>query len=182
VSWGRSSNVFPQERGASLPRRRQPPPSTRHPNATPSRPWSTHDKAGEAHPRGSGGPTPRKRLPRGGHRGRHLPVQEQHRLSWQLLRLPRETTSWPATASSAGWPMCSSRFLVTRQLICGAGKVLQTPRGAVVLPEPGAPSTSGKASPPPPPAHAPSSTPATRPHADAERYRRLPRDRRATRT
>ena len=27
-------------------------------------------------------------------------------------------------------------FLVTRQLICGAGKVLQTPRGAVVLPVP----------------------------------------------
>lgn len=62
-------------------------------------------------------------------------------------------------------------FLVTRQLICGAGKVLQTPR-----PRPSAcpsgPSTSGRVS---------SATTRSRPiintrdepHADAEKYRRL---------
>ena len=50
-------------------------------------------------------------------------------------------------------------FLVTRQLICGAGKVLQTPRGAV---SPSArPSTSGKASPARRRGPARSSTPGT---------------------
>ncbi|GAB3884462.1 hypothetical protein GCM10029964_045520 [Kibdelosporangium lantanae] len=51
-------------------------------------------------------------------------------------------------------------FLVTRQLICGAGKVLQTP-GARSTACPSAPSTSGKASPAPPPGPGRSSTPAT---------------------
>jgi len=51
-------------------------------------------------------------------------------------------------------------FLVTRQLICGAGKVLQT-RAARCSACPSAPSTSGRAFPAPPPAAARSSTPAT---------------------
>ena len=51
-------------------------------------------------------------------------------------------------------------FLVTRQLICGAGKVLQTPKAARSA-CPNAPSTSGRASPRPPPAAGRSSTPAT---------------------
>lgn len=51
-------------------------------------------------------------------------------------------------------------FLVTRQLICGAGKVLQTPRRRRSA-FPNAPSTFGKASPRPPPAADRSSIPAT---------------------
>ncbi len=52
-------------------------------------------------------------------------------------------------------------FLVTRQLICGAGKVLQTPEGRDVLPVASAPSTSGRASRRRPPGRGRSSTPAT---------------------
>lgn len=53
-------------------------------------------------------------------------------------------------------------FLVTRQLICGAGKVLQTPRAPSTA-SASAPSTSGRASALPPPAPGRSSTPATNP-------------------
>ena len=54
-----------------------------------------HDKAGE---RILEGPAGRRRAAaaRGGHRRRRLPVQEQHRLGRQLLRLPRELPGRPA--------------------------------------------------------------------------------------
>src|ERR1700732_2080731 len=63
-------------------------------------------------------------------------------------------------------------FLVTRQIICGAGKVLQTPRGAVYCVSQRAEHLWGGGS---------SATPRSRPiintrdepHADAERFRRL---------
>ena len=64
-------------------------------------------------------------------------------------------------------------FLVTRQLICGAGKVLQTPEGGDVLPVASAPSTSGRASRRRPPAVRPIINTRDEPHADAEKYRRL---------
>ena len=51
-------------------------------------------------------------------------------------------------------------FLVTRQIVVGAGKVTQTPRGATYTCR-SVPSTSGRASPAPPRAAARSSTPAT---------------------
>jgi proteasome accessory factor A len=51
-------------------------------------------------------------------------------------------------------------FLVTRQLIAGAGKILKTPHGATFAFSSG-PTTSGRACPPPPPAPGPSSTPGT---------------------
>ena len=51
-------------------------------------------------------------------------------------------------------------FLVSRQLLCGAGKVLQTPRDPSTA-SASARSTSGSRSPPPPPARGRSSTPAT---------------------
>ena len=52
-------------------------------------------QGGGAHPRG---PARRRRAAaaRGGHRRRRLPVQEQHRLGRQLLRLPRELPGRPA--------------------------------------------------------------------------------------
>ncbi|MDQ0855311.1 hypothetical protein QFZ79_003422 [Arthrobacter sp. V4I6] len=49
-------------------------------------------------------------------------------------------------------------FLVTRQLIAGAGKILKTPRMAPPSPSRSGPTTSGKASPRPPPGPGPSST------------------------
>lgn len=51
-------------------------------------------------------------------------------------------------------------FLVTRQIVCGAGKVLQTPAERSTA-SPSGPSTSGRASPARPPGRAPSSTPVT---------------------
>ena len=60
-------------------------------------------------------------------------------------------------------------FLVTRQLICGAGKVLQTPRGAVFCLSASGPSTSGRASRAPPRARRPIINTRDEPHADAER-------------
>ena len=52
-------------------------------------------------------------------------------------------------------------FLVTRQIVVGAGKITQTPRGASLQRLASAPSTSGRASPAPPPGPGRSSTPAT---------------------
>ncbi len=52
-------------------------------------------------------------------------------------------------------------FLVTRQLIAGAGKVLQTPRGAVFCLSASVPTTSGRASPAPRRGPGRSSTPGT---------------------
>ncbi len=63
-------------------------------------------------------------------------------------------------------------FLVTRQIYAGAGKVLQTARGAVFC-LPSAPSTSGRASPRRRHAAGPIINTRDEPHADAERYRRL---------
>ncbi len=62
--------------------------STRRPSATRSSSSSRTTRRG-ADPRG---PARRRRAQarRRGHRRRHLPVQEQHRLGGQLLRLPRE--------------------------------------------------------------------------------------------
>jgi proteasome accessory factor A len=62
-------------------------------------------------------------------------------------------------------------FLVTRQIICGAGKVLQTPQGAIYCLSQRAGHIWGVASP-----AGTRSRPVIdthKPHADAERYRRL---------
>ena len=91
---GRSSNVF-LENGARLYL-----DVGSHPEyATPE--CDSHRRAGG--PRQGGGVDPlvaggggRGPSPRGGHPGRHLPVQEQHRLGRQLLRLPRELPDQPA--------------------------------------------------------------------------------------
>ncbi len=94
VSWGRQQQRLPAQRRPALPRRRQPPRVRdarvrRHPRARHAR------QGGGAHPRG---PARRRRAPaaRGRHRRRRLPVQEQHRLGRQLLRLPRELPGRPA--------------------------------------------------------------------------------------
>ena len=107
VSWGRSSQRLPRERRPALPRRRQPP-RVRHARVRldlrPRR------------PRQGGGADPRELLgqrraapARRGHPRRHLPLQEQHRLGRQLLRLPRELPHRAGATTSATSPRCSSR-------------------------------------------------------------------------
>ena len=78
----------PAQRRPALPRRRQPP-RVRHRRVRLAGPARRPRQGGRADPRG---PARRRRAAAGrrGHRRRHLPVQEQHRLRGQLLRLPRE--------------------------------------------------------------------------------------------
>ena len=93
VSWGRSSNVF-LENGARLYLDVGSHPEYATPECDDIAELVAHDKAGEwilsSAGRGRRGPPAR-----GGHPGRHLPVQEQHRLGRQLLRLPRELPDQP---------------------------------------------------------------------------------------
>ena len=83
----------PLQRQPALPRRRLPP-RVRHPRVRPRPPARRPRQGGGADHRG-----PRGRRPgparRGGHRGRDLRLQEQHRLRRQLLRLPRELPRGP---------------------------------------------------------------------------------------
>jgi len=89
----------------------------------------THDKAGERILEGLLVDADR-RLREEGIAGDIYLFQEQHRLGRQLLRLPREL---PGRRHGEFGKLADVLipFLVTRQIICGAGKVLQTPRGAV---------------------------------------------------
>ncbi len=64
-------------------------------------------------------------------------------------------------------------FFVSRQIYAGAGKVLQTARGAPCTASASAPSTSGKASRARRPEAGPIINTRDEPHADAERFRRL---------
>ncbi len=94
VSWGRSSNVF-LENGARLYLDVGSHPEYATPECD-----SIADSGG---PRQGGGADPRPSRHRGrgaparrGDPRRHLPLQEQHRLGRQFLRLPRELPDQPA--------------------------------------------------------------------------------------
>ena len=94
VSWGRSSNVFLRN-GARLYLDVGSHPEYATPECdSVARPG--HARPGRrADPRGPAGRR-REAAARRGHRRRDLPVQEQHRLGRQLLRLPRELPGLPA--------------------------------------------------------------------------------------
>ena len=127
VSWGRSSNVFLRN-GARLYLDVGATPSTPPPSATTWSTWSRTTRRG-ADPRGPA----RRRRPaaaRGGHRRRHLPVQEQHRLGRNSYGC-HENYLVGRHGEFGRLADILIPFLVTRQIVCGAGKVLQTPRGAV---------------------------------------------------
>ena len=64
-------------------------------------------------------------------------------------------------------------FLVSRQIICGAGKVVHDARGAPSTASASGPTTSGRASPRRRRARRPIINTRDEPHADAEKYRRL---------
>ena len=83
----------PAQRCPALPGRRHPP-RVRHRRVRRPGPAGRPRQGRRADPRGPAG---RRRAPAGrrGHRRRHLPVQEQHRLGGQLLRLPRELPGRP---------------------------------------------------------------------------------------
>ena len=111
VSWGRSSNVF-LANGARLYLDVGSPPRVRHPRVRLD-PRPRHPRQGRrADPRAAAG-LGRAAPPRRGHPRRHLPLQEQHRLGRQQLRLPREL------------PHLASRRL--RPLRRGADPVLRVP-------------------------------------------------------
>ena len=84
---------LPPQRRPAVPRRRIAPRvrdrRVRQPGA------AGHPRPGRR--AGARGPADRRRAAAGrrGHRRRHLPVQEQHRLGGQLLRLPRELSDRP---------------------------------------------------------------------------------------
>ena len=149
---------LPAQRGPALPGRRQPP-RVRHGGVRLARPARRARQGGGADPRG---PARRRRAAAGrrGHRRRHLPVQEQHRLGGQLLRLPRELPGRPGRGvlpdrrRAAALPGHPAADLRRRARCC-------RPHAAPCTACPSAPSTSGRASPAPPPGRARSSTPAT---------------------
>ena len=104
VSWGRSSNVF-LANGARLYLDVGSHPEYATPECDSIHDLVTHDKAGERileQLLGLGRAAP----PRGGHPRRHLPVQEQHRLRRQQLRLPRELPHVAGATTSATTPRC----------------------------------------------------------------------------
>ena len=84
----------PAQRGPALPGRRLAP-GVRHAGVRLGRRPGRARPGRRADPRG---PARRRReaAARRGHRGRDLPVQEQHRLGRQLVRLPRELPGVPA--------------------------------------------------------------------------------------
>ena len=128
VSWGRSSNVF-LENGARLYLDVGSHPEYATPECDSIEDLVTHDKAGERILEGlvavSRGAAARRGHPRG-----HLPVQEQHRLGRQLLRVPRELPHEPQ-GRLLPFVQVLIPFFVSRQIYSGAGKVLQTARGAM---------------------------------------------------
>ena len=129
VSWGRSSQRVPRQRRPPVPRRRLAP-RVRHPRVRLDPRPRRARQGGGAHPRAAARQcraAPRRR----GHPRRHLPVQEQHRLGRQLLRLPRELPHQPARRLRPLRRGADPVPRVTRQIYAGAGKVLQTARGAM---------------------------------------------------
>jgi proteasome accessory factor A len=169
VSWGRSSNVFLRN-GARLYLDVGSHPEYATPECDDLRTLIVHDKAGE-------------RILEG------LLIDAEHRLHDEGI--PGDIYLFKNNTDSAGNSYgCHENFLVgrtgefsrladvlipflvTRQLICGAGKVLQTPRGAVFCLSQRAEHIWEGVS---------SATTRSRPiintrdepHADAERYRRL---------
>ena len=158
VSWGRSSNVFLRN-GARLYLDVGSHPEYATPECDDVRQLVVHDRAGERILEGLHG---RRRAPaaRGGHRRRGLPLQEQHRLGGQLLRLPRELPGQPARRVRPavrrpdpvpGHPPADLR----------RGQGAADPARRRLLPLASAPTTSGRASPAPPPGRGRSSTPGT---------------------
>ncbi|MFE1786334.1 Pup--protein ligase [Streptomyces sp. NPDC059506] len=169
VSWGRSSNVFLRN-GARLYLDVGSPPQFPPPQSATVTELDTHDKAGE-------------RILEG------LLVDAERRLHEEGIAgdvyLFKNNTDSAGNSYGCHENYLVARhgefsrladilipFLVTRQLICGAGKVLQTPRGAVYCVSQRAEHIWEGVS---------SATTRSRPiintrdepHADAERYRRL---------
>ena len=169
VSWGRSSNVFLRN-GARLYSTWAATPNTRRPSATTSASWSSTTR------RGSGSSKACSSTPSDGCARKASPATST---------CSRTTRTRPGNSYGCHENYLVGRhgeftrladvlipFLVSRQIICGAGKVLQTPRGAVYCVSQRAEHIWEGVS---------SATTRSRPiintrdepHADAERYRRL---------
>ncbi len=170
VAWGRSSNVFLRN-GSRLYLDVGSHPEYATAECDDVRQLVAHDRGGRAHPRG-----PRRRRPaasraRGPVRA-DPPVQEQHRLGRQLLRLPRELPRAaagrlrPALGRARPVPAHPPGPHRRRQGAHDAARARCTACRS-------APTTSGRRSPAPPPGRVPIINTRDEPHADAEHYRRL---------
>ena len=85
---GAQQQRVPAQRRPALPRRRQPPRVRDARSATTCASWSPTTRPASASSRAA---RRRRAAPaRGGHPRRRLPLQEQHRLRRELVRLPRE--------------------------------------------------------------------------------------------
>ena len=159
VSWGRSSNVF-LKNGARLYLDVGSHPEYATPECDSPIDLVTHDKAGERILEGLLASTPSAGCAR--------------RASRATSTCSRTTPTPPATPTAATRTILVGRhgefsrlaevlipFLVTRQIVCGAGKVLQTPRGAVYCVSQRAEHIWESVSRAPRPAAGRSSTPAT---------------------
>ena len=155
VSWGRSSNVF-LANGARLylDVGSHPEYATPEWTACVNSSCTTRQGSGSSNSSSPGRAAPRRRR----RARRRLPVQEQHRLRREQLRLPRELLHEPPrrffVVHRGAHPL-----LVSRQIYAGAGKVLQTAGRDIASAS--EPSTSGRASARRPREAARSSTPAT---------------------
>ena len=169
VHWGRSSNVF-LENGSRLYLDVGSHPEYATAECDDLEDLVAQDKAGEWILSGlvQGA---QAAAPRGRHQRRGLPLQEQHRLGRQLLRLPREL---PLGARRRARPPQRGDDPVPRLApdLLGAGKVLHTAKGPTYCVSQRAEHIWESVS---------SATTRSRPiintrdepHADAERYRRL---------
>ena len=142
VSWGRSSNVF-LANGARLYLDVGSPPRVRHARVRLD-PRPRHPRqGGRADPRAAAR-LGRAAPPRGGHPRRHLPLQEQHRLGRQQLRLPRELPARRGATTSATTPRCSSRSSCPARSTPAPARCCRR-RAAPCTASPSGPSTSGRA-------------------------------------
>ena len=147
-----------------------PTPSTPRPSAT-TYPGRHARQGGGARPRGPAARRPGAAARRG-HRRRRVPVQEQHRLGRELLRVPRELPRRRATASSSASPTSSSRSSSRGRLSRAPARCCTRPAGRCVRMSQRAEHIWEGVS---------SATTRSRPiintrdepHADAEKYRRL---------
>ena len=145
-------------------------PSTPRPSATRSSTSSPTTRPGSGSSSSSW--SSRAAPPRGGHPRRHLPVQEQHRLGRQQLRLPRELPRRRRDDFSRLRRGADPVLRLPADLRRRRQGAADRPRGDVLHRASG-PSTSGRACRSATTRSRPIINTRDEPHADAERYRRL---------
>ena len=132
VAWGRSSNVFLRN-GSRLYLDVGSHPEYATAECDDVRQLVTHDRAGERILEGLVADA-QQRLEHEGAAGHDPPVQEQHRLGGQLLRLPRELPRAPAGRLLPARPTCWCRSSSRARSSRARARCSPRPRGRGVLP------------------------------------------------